>query len=67
MEGIGGIAGIGGPLGRLGHIPWDVKMHSDVRTCSDTDLLGNLNCVSYQTGEVLLVQNLDCLFDSHKE
>jgi hypothetical protein len=39
----------------------------DVRTCSDTDLLGNLGGVSYQTGRVLLVQNLDCPFDSHKE
>jgi hypothetical protein len=46
----------------------DVRMYSnDVRMCSDIDLLGNLNCVSYQTGEGLLVQNLDCPFDSHKE
>jgi hypothetical protein len=28
----------------------DVKSYSDVRTCSDIDLPGKLNCISYQTG-----------------
>ena len=54
--------------GTLGAFLEDIRIYSnDVRTCFDTDLLGNLNCVPYQTGEFLLVQNLDCPFDSHKE
>jgi hypothetical protein len=46
----------------------DVKMYSnDARTCSDTDLLGNLGGVSYQTADVLLAKSLDCSFDPHKD